>query len=197
MRRLIGIVLTLFALLCSMVFADDGEDRDSVALSAEQTDLLNSMMKNFSEGIDSAGVDSLRILAMSGSDVVRALAALQLYATDTAAYKKLLFESFAVHDYVDRSEGIYNMIEMPSMLEVARSIEESNAKLKDKRLFPLLVFVWFRDRNEWMQMDEQKLSAARFFRGTVFGLFLQDAGVNALQLSTRIDKETQEADLRD
>jgi len=127
----------------------------------------------------------------------KVLSTVMLYKRNQKEYKDILFKIFAVHDYVERSKGKYDLVEYQKIMIVIQEIETNNAKIEDKIIFLLLLFEHYKNQNKWIKMGEKKISAARFFRSSFLAGVFKDTQINVVELTYEIDRYTEKEDLRE
>jgi len=188
-------VLFLGIALLMMVDAGlAGPDVDSMALDEKQTAHLTRAVNLLDNKPTGEDIQWLRAQMTPGNEPVNMLAAVVLYRSDTAAYREELFEYFTVDDYAERARGEQNFITQDKFVAAVGEIEKQVAEEFVKRnLMHLFGYWYFRDRNEWFTLNEQTISAARFFRTSTLSTFLGLSKEQALSLAARIDKAAQTA----
>ena len=75
---------------------------------------------------------------------VSALVAVILYKHQRKEYQEVIFDRYTVRDDSLREQGIYNIIDRNEVLSSAGKIETQYPTLKDKRIFLLLMFLYYR-----------------------------------------------------
>jgi hypothetical protein len=131
----------------------------------------------------------------SSSKIIKTLAITILYVTDNKKYENAFFDTFAVHDYVARSKGQYNMIDPSEIIQRTQRLEKEYSEIGDKRILILIQFTQYKDQNKWFKIKNQKISAARFFRSAFLAGAFENSTINALEVTNRIDRITEKKDL--
>jgi hypothetical protein len=123
----------------------------------------------------------------SKSLAVSAIAAAIAYGKDPDNNWQRLFIVFSVADYRLRASGNYTMIDSNQLVHQADILQTQNPNLPDKVYLPLLAFIYYRDRNEWVETAKGRISAARFFRAAFLAAYYKGTTVDAPKLARDID----------
>ena len=160
----------------------------------EQNDIitLNNLNKYSSTNISREDEKILQDSLKSNSLVIRSFCSAILYKKNQKKYREVFYGCFTVNDYDSRSNGEYNMIQQTDMLNTVKAIEDNGKILEEKSYNLLLCYCWYRDRNEWIQTDNQKMSISRFFRGAFLGSNFKETNIDVLSLANKLDKEAQD-----
>lgn len=182
------LVVTLWAGCTAL--CNDHED----SVPRTKTDLCQelSKIKQLVAKEDSgASLSGIEAFLKVGGPQSQMMASAALYARDSVKYWSALLEHFSVNDYTDRSAGQYKMISAADMIGAVKQFSIDCPAAGQSEVHLLLAFCHFRDRNEWVMMGEQRVSAARFFRSSYLSRVLADAGTDVAALSSRIDRTVQ------
>ncbi len=156
----------------------------NLALSgSELSDLrfLHENQKQFASKLDSK------------SPVVAALASAIAYREDPDNNRQRIFKAFSVADYRFRANGNHNIIDAKQLSHQADALEKQNPNLPDRVYLLLLSFIYYQDRNEWVTVGEQRISAARFFRTGFLAAYYKGTSIDVLKLAHDIDLWTQKS----
>ncbi|PCJ53465.1 MAG: hypothetical protein COA70_09225 [Planctomycetota bacterium] len=134
----------------------------------------------------------LESISSSSNSRLRAAAAVILYREDPNQYWDTLFESYAVHDYVLRKQGIQNFI---GAEEMASKLNEIESSCLDSGLgrtpVLLLAFLEYQEKNQWLEFEDgARISLARFFRTAFLAQMLP--ALDAEDIANRMDQAARE-----
>lgn len=195
MKRSLRISI-VFLLLTFAHGAAAKEVRLRYHVSALELALIEDVTPYLDSDPDEMGMLSLQMWLDDHHDAVSALVAGILFKHQPNEYFEAIFQRFSVNDYSPRSEGVYNMITQDDVLGAVRALEARSPAIEDTRIGDLLLFLHFRDSNEWFEIQGRKVSAARFFRGAFFAGVLEGSGIDSLELTNAIDRWTRTSTLR-
>ncbi len=192
MMRWITLLLTMLAAWQSLpVLAAEVQPSEKVPILKE--DDVRIVEKNLSlseKSLDDESIACLEKNARSGTYAVAASAAIVLSRHDAEKYREGVQKAFAVDDYAQRSEGKYNIIPYEEVVDALTKIVVGNQAVQDTRVPHLLAFQHFRNQNKWFLMRGQRISAARFFRGSFLSGVL--GAQEAVQVAGQIDARTRQ-----
>ncbi len=109
---------------------------------------------------------------------------------DQKKYKEMIYDLYSIHDYVERSQNKYNIVDAKELFSGQKPIESRYPLITDKRLYFQIMFLQERDQNKWAEMGGEKISMARFFRSAFMATAFQGTNLNPMSLSDSIDKQT-------
>ncbi|QQS47087.1 MAG: hypothetical protein IPM66_25010 [Acidobacteriota bacterium] len=168
---------------------------DDIKISDSEAATLNKLTAHLDhkpKGEDLVFVESH---VQSESTVIRCLAAIVLYKWNQKKYKEMIYDLYAVHDYVERSQNKYNIVDAKELFSGQQPIESRYPQITDKRLYFLIMFLQERDQNKWVDIRGEKISMARFFRAGFMASAFQGTNINPISLMEGIDKQTKKIDL--
>lgn len=158
-------------------------------LSRERA-LLNDLSPYLDRVLQDDDLAELTRLLDSPDQAVGILAAGLLFKNRPAEFRDVVFERFAVRDYGRRDPGQYTLFpqeDLPGMIE---ALENGQPSLADRRLDLLVVFLHFRDSNEWIVNGDQRIALARVFRTAFLTSILAGTKIDPLETANAIDRDT-------
>jgi hypothetical protein len=197
MRHLVRLSLAMYFLLLALDTGLSAADADpKLKLPDKDVQALNDTAWLLGKPLRTEDVKNLQENLKSECFPVKALAAAILYRHDQREYDKVVLDLFSVHDYVQRSKGDYNDIGHQEITEMARAVERQNPGIKDRRIFLLVLYAYYRDANKWFILEGKRVSAARFFRSAFLSSVFEGSKINTLELVNTMDRVTAQADLK-
>ena len=190
MKQALRFLLIVVLLSAGGATLSEGSD-NRYELSNDELMVINRYIPYLDAKLQNNEVLKLNEELTSRHEAVSALVAAILYKHQPEKYQEVIFERYAVRDYSLREQGIYNIIDRNEVLSSVGKIEKQYSTLKDKRIFLLLTFLYYRDSNEWFYLRDQKLSAARFFRTAFLASVLKQTGIDPVKLANAIDRAAQ------
>jgi len=167
----------------------------SSTLHQDEINVLIEITAFLDKKLSENDVNYIESYSQHNSTIIKALATTILYKTDQNRYRDDIFSIFAVHDYVLRSTGQYNMVHFQDIIDSTKNIETQYSEFSDKRIFLLILFDKYKDQNKWFTTKDQRLSTARFFRTAFFAGVFNGTNIDALELADTIDQITEKNDL--
>lgn len=168
----------------SLISVDDIKISDSEAVTLNK---LAAHLDRKPKGDDLVFVESH---VQSESIVIRSMAAIVLYKWDQKKYKEMIYDLYSIHDYVERSQNKYNIVDAKELFSGQKPIESRYPLITDKRLYFLIMFLQERDQNKWVDIRGEKISMARFFQAAFLASAFQGTNLDPMSLSVSIDKQT-------
>jgi len=140
----------------------------------------------------------------SADKLERAIAASILFKYSKKDYEEQMIEAFAIHDYVHRKNGTLTYYTKSELGELMGKLtKEFDAKYGaasfDKRVMILASFLDYQNLNVWAKNKtegEVDISLARIYRGVYLELLLNPTKIDSLDLANKIDRQTQQEDLK-
>ena len=151
---------------------------------------LNDMSSYLDRPLRAGDMAELADLLDGPDQAVGALAASLLYKNAPADHWELILERLAVRDYDLRDRGLYGRVlqeDLPGMIAAPENQEPS---LVDNRLTLLVVFLHFRDSNQWIINGDQQVSLARVFHTAFLTKLLEGTKIDPLDTANAIDRAT-------
>ncbi len=183
------VVLVGLAVLVTFDICLAGPDIDSMALDENRTATLRHGVALLDSALTADDIKWLEAQLKPGNEPVNMLAAAILYKSDTAGYRTALFDYYSVDDYADRDTGKQISITQDDFVAAVGRIEKQVAEeFVEQNLLHLFGYWYFRDRNEWFSINNQTISAARFFRTSSLAAFVGLQQDQAVALAARIDR---------
>ena len=190
MKQALRFLLIFMLLLAGGATLSEGSD-NRYELSKDELMVINKYIPYLDAKLQKNEVLKLNEELATRHEAVSALVAAILYKHQPEKYQEVIFDRYAVRDYSLREQGIYNIIGRNEVLSSVGKIETRYPTLKDKRIFLLLMFLYYRDSNEWFYLKDQKISAARFFRTAFLASALKQSGIDPVKLANAIDRAAQ------
>lgn len=190
MKQALRFLLIFVLLSAGGTTLSEGSD-NRYELSKDELMVINRYVPYLDAKLQKNDVLKLNEELTTRHEAVSALVAAILYKHQPKKYQEVIFERYSVRDYSLREQGIYNIIDRNEVLSSVGKIETQYPTLKDKRILLLLMFLYYRDSNEWFYLKDQKVSAARFFRTAFLASALKQTGIDPVKLANAIDRAAQ------
>ena len=194
MKRLNLITCALAILLLSIsVFATSHENENSCEdLNKSELKALKKLLSYTDKTLNTKKIEKVAQYTDSDCLPLELLSKTLLFKNDPEKNMEEFIEIFAIHDYVLRFTGNYNIITGNEMLERVTRFEGKLKGEKGKALDLLLSYCHFKDTNEWYMVKGKRRSCARFFRAAYLTFVLEE---NASPIVNAIDRLVERNDL--
>lgn len=161
---------------------------------------LNALMELADKKLDKERFKLVKAKASASSSdsPVSILAAALLYKSDPSTYEDQFYQAFSIHDYSARTKGKGEVITGKEMLSAVKGLEaEYKGKITDSRVFLLLAYCHYKDQNKSIELNQQRISVARFFRSAFLSAVLKDTDIDVIALTNGLDKKARAEDLKE
>jgi len=138
--------------------------------------------------------DEINVLKKNANDkdcALRKSSVAVLFKYDDS-YEEDFEKEFAIIDYIERSNGEYNFLEIE---EIAKKIKEIENNPEVPNNFAVLInlFCEYQDKNIWVDTAQGKISQSRFFRGAF--LVILEPERDTLSILNELDRKIEKQQL--
>lgn len=151
---------------------------------------LNELSHYLDRPLRAGDMAELSELLDDPDQAVAVLAASLLFKNGPADHWDAILRWLAVRDYDLRDQGLYDRVLQEDVPPVIDALESGQPEMVDDRLTMLLVFLHYRDSNQWIVKGDQPISLARLFRTAFLTSVLAGTEIDPLETANAIDRAT-------